>query len=319
MPRRTTPFQMVIHFVRKQMAAPGVTVSESKFLPDAALGVDREVDVVVEGEFDGDQVVTSVEVIEHSRAASITWVEQQIAKHRHLPTRHLVLVSKSGFSRKALKAVAVEGGWVEAVRPEVVEVDGVPVVRSLFLDTVNLTPISYVVHVRKPDGNPLVVRGGSDIDVYDIEGVLLGTLNHLVQEGLNLEWVKRIFTAEAHAHPERDDLKGFTLGLAIPQLQYCLLETESGELHPIEAFEVEGGFAFHQEEIAFTVTDLAGRRYGVGEAALLGRPAVWVATTDEGARTTTLSWRTSDDKPLFEPRQPRPMLFPGLLTVPPPT
>jgi len=98
-PRRTTPFQMIIHLLRRQTAAPGVTVTESRELTDARLGIGREVDVVVEGNFDGERVVTSIEVIEHGRPASITWVEQQIGKHRSLPTNRLVLVSKSGFSR----------------------------------------------------------------------------------------------------------------------------------------------------------------------------------------------------------------------------
>jgi hypothetical protein len=36
---------MVVNFVRKHWAQPGVTVTESKFLRDARLGVDREVDI----------------------------------------------------------------------------------------------------------------------------------------------------------------------------------------------------------------------------------------------------------------------------------
>ena len=72
MPKRTTPFQMIVHSVRKHTAAPGVTVTESKELAGGLLGIPREVDVVVEGDFDGEPVVTSIEVIEHSRPASIT-------------------------------------------------------------------------------------------------------------------------------------------------------------------------------------------------------------------------------------------------------
>jgi len=47
-PQRTTTFQMVVNFVRKHWAQPGVTITESKFLHDARLGIDREVDIVVE-------------------------------------------------------------------------------------------------------------------------------------------------------------------------------------------------------------------------------------------------------------------------------
>jgi len=76
-------------------------VTESKFLQDPLVG-EREVDIVVEAEADGDPVVISLEVNERGRAAPVDWVEQQIEKHRRLPTNKLVLVSRAGFSRKAL-------------------------------------------------------------------------------------------------------------------------------------------------------------------------------------------------------------------------
>lgn len=88
---------MIVHFVRKHTATPGVTVTESRLMPDAVMGITREVDVVVEGTFDGDISVTSIEVIEHKRPADINWVEQQITKHRALPTTRLILVSKVGL------------------------------------------------------------------------------------------------------------------------------------------------------------------------------------------------------------------------------
>lgn len=77
MPKRTTEFQTIVHFVRKQTAAAGVTVTESRMLRDSHLDVDREVDIVIEGTFDSEPSLTSIEVIEHSRPASVTWVEQR--------------------------------------------------------------------------------------------------------------------------------------------------------------------------------------------------------------------------------------------------
>jgi hypothetical protein len=94
---------------------------------------------------------------------------------------------------------------------------------------------------------------------------------------------------------------------------------ETGELYRIELLNIEGHFTFAQNEIPVVVTDLTGRRFGAGEASLMGRPTVWVGTTDMGARTTTISWRTADDKPLLEPGPVRPKLFPGLLALDPPS
>lgn len=62
MPKRTTPFQMVVAFVRQHGAPRNVAVTESKDLRDAQLGINREVDVVVEGDFDGESLLTSIEV-----------------------------------------------------------------------------------------------------------------------------------------------------------------------------------------------------------------------------------------------------------------
>jgi hypothetical protein len=76
--------------------------AESKFLRDAVLGIDREVDVVIEGEFDGGPVVVSIEVNERGRRAGLPWVQEKIYKHRTLPSNRLILVSRAGFTSPAL-------------------------------------------------------------------------------------------------------------------------------------------------------------------------------------------------------------------------
>ena len=167
---------MVVNFVRKHWAQPGVTITESKFLHDARLDIDREVDIVVEGTFDGEPVVTSIEVIEHGRPADLEWTEREIAKHRHLPTNRLVLVSKSGFTKTALTAVAAEGGWVSAVRPEPVEVDGQQVVKSLFMDLIQLKQTACRLHVLDPGKGQLLAVGAlPDNSIYDADGRELGS------------------------------------------------------------------------------------------------------------------------------------------------
>jgi hypothetical protein len=105
MPKRTTPFQAMVRMVREHYVQPHVTITESKFLRDAVTGIEREVDVVIEGELDGEPMVISAEVIEHNRPTTLTWVEQMLRKHRDLPTNRLLLVSKSGFSAKALSLI----------------------------------------------------------------------------------------------------------------------------------------------------------------------------------------------------------------------
>jgi len=103
-------------------------------LRDTVLDVEREVDIVVEGTFDGDPVLTSIEVIEQGKRGNLTWVEQLIGKHRNLPTNRLILVSQSGFTKNALALVATQGGRVEALQPKVIEDNGQARVETLYAD-----------------------------------------------------------------------------------------------------------------------------------------------------------------------------------------
>ena len=294
MPKRTTEFQTIVQFVRKHTADAGVTVTESKMLHDGQLGVDREVDVVIEGTFDGDQSVTSIEVIEHGRPAPVTWVEQQIAKHRHLPTNRLVLVSRSGFTKTALQAVANEGGWVDALQPEIVVKDGAPVIKRLYADKIELRPTTCRLVVVPPNRDPIVVRVEPDHLVVDRSGQPIDSTLRLAREALRLDWLARRFLETAHKRADREDLKGFSCGLPLADCGYFLHHEESDELHHITMIELTGEFVFAQDELAFTVAKIGGRVYGAGRGPLLGRDSVWVGTTDEVAQTTTISWKALD-------------------------
>ncbi|MFI5898497.1 hypothetical protein ACIA5D_51395 [Actinoplanes sp. NPDC051513] len=318
MPQRTTPFQAVVHLVRQHYARPGVTVTESKMMFDPDSRRDREVDIVVEAEADGEPMVISLEVNEKGRRASVDWAEQQIGKHRRLPTHKLVLVSKSGFTAGALTKVESEGGWVEAVEPEIVTVDGEPVVKRLLADSITFSPTRCTVVVVSPDQQVIEVAGQPETDVYDSDVTLLGILGHLVAEALALDPIRRYLWFEARHHPERDTVTTFQLGLVVAQLGYHLQQTETGDLHQVLAVEVWGIFSFIRDEVHLTLGRLGGRTYAAAEqSSFAGRPVVWVGTTDEATQTTTLSWRATDGQAPNPPavELPQQLYFPGLKTV----
>lgn len=318
-PKRTTTFQMVVNYVRKHWAQPGVTVTESKFLYDVQSQIEREVNIVIEGTFDGEPIVTSVEVIEHGRPATIEWVERQINKHRYLPTNRLVLVSKSGFSKNARTRVAVEGGWVDAITPKAVEKDGQAVVKSLSIGSFQMKPVTCHLYVQPPGEEAKLVNVPADINIYDSNGTFLGIALELAGEIMGLDFVREKIFKDARDHPEQADLKGFEFAAVIAVLNYYLRWEDSGELHLIAAIGIEGEFAYSQEELAFSLNDMANLRYGVGEAPVLGHPAVWVATTDEKSQTTTISWRAKDDKPFaFGTGHFQATKFPAVMNLKPP-
>ncbi|WP_328440578.1 hypothetical protein OHA71_32830 [Streptomyces sp. NBC_00444] len=312
MPKRSTPFQAIVRLVRQHYARPGVTVTESKMLLDAVRGIEREVDIVIEGELDGEPMTISVEVIEHGRRASVTWVDEMLRKHRDLPTNLLLLVSKSGFTSSAVAAIAAEAGRVQALTPEVIELEGQVIVKHFFVDTMRYVQTGCKLHVRD-GGEQVVVVGEPATDVYDSTGRLLGPLSYLVQDAMGLDAVRLGLSFEAHNHPDKDQVRGFSVGIPIAPLGYCLQKSETGELHLIDELIITGDAAVSQTEVPLTLARLGGRVYGSAEAPIAGRPAVWVGTTDLEEQTTKISWQVTDaqnsDQAQFETR---PMQFPGL-------
>lgn len=291
---------MVVHFLRQHWAQPGVTITESKLLYDSHAGIEREVDVVVEGTFDGDPVVTSIEVIEHGRPGSITWVEQQIAKHRYLPTNRLVLISKSGFTAKALKIVGLEGGWVEAVAPNVVEIDGEPAISKLYIDEVNLKPSGGRLHFLARDLGSVEDQVQFNGQIRDVHGIERGTADQLVAEVLHIDWLVEYLLRKSHSHPDRENIYGFSCGVSLAGLEYSVLDEATGERWEILGIDIEGGFEFSQQELSFSISSIANRRFAAAEGDILGRPTVWVHTEDSESGTGKISWRTRDGQPLFD-------------------
>lgn len=105
MPKRTNEFQQLVHTIHR-LLEPSACVTESMYLPDAATGDQREVDVVIETESRGRKWLTSIECRDRSRLADVSWVEAMLGKHRDLPTDDLILVSRIGFTPQAVRKAA---------------------------------------------------------------------------------------------------------------------------------------------------------------------------------------------------------------------
>src|SRR5690349_360416 len=115
MPPRATPFQRLVHHIQAQLA-PTSLVQESAMLRHRLTEEEREVDVLITSQIGEHTLHVAVECIEHARPATVTWVEQQAAKHQHLSTNKLVLVSLAGFTEQAL--VLAERLGVECYSPD---------------------------------------------------------------------------------------------------------------------------------------------------------------------------------------------------------
>lgn len=102
MPKRTNNFQKLIYLIHQKIGNEAV-VTESKILIDKVTQEKREIDIVIEFDKSGYQMIISIECIDHKRKADVTWVEKMISKHANLTTNKLILVSNSGFTNNALR------------------------------------------------------------------------------------------------------------------------------------------------------------------------------------------------------------------------
>ena len=87
--------------------ANDVSVEESALLTDKETGQKREVDIVLKSQLGDYPVVLSVEVRDRSRKAGSGWVEEMAGKHQSLQTNKLILVSRLGFTKPAMKKAKV--------------------------------------------------------------------------------------------------------------------------------------------------------------------------------------------------------------------
>jgi hypothetical protein len=115
MPKRTNTFQAVVLAIKQHLAGEAI-VTESEELPDLISGEKREVDICIKVQIAGHPVIISLECRDHKRPQAVGWVEEMQSKHSRLPTDRLVLVSKSGFTPKAL--AKAESFGIETAVPE---------------------------------------------------------------------------------------------------------------------------------------------------------------------------------------------------------
>jgi len=105
MPQRSNDFQRLVALIEGQLASDETAVTESKLVLDTA-GIEREIDISIEGALGGHAVSIAVETRDRSRPADVTWIDDLVGKYRHLPIDKVVAVSRLGFTSNALSGAA---------------------------------------------------------------------------------------------------------------------------------------------------------------------------------------------------------------------
>ena len=245
MPKRTNEKQEIIALLRQAVAAGAWTVRESVQFPHPLTGTLREVDVVAEQETGGVTARLLFEVKAERRPLDVTSVEGIVAKYSDLVSGQLFIVSWSGFTKEAHRIGSAKGAILVEVKPEEGQL-------QLYADQVTLSPRRMVLTVDIPEQGPTRVRPFPDNGLFNAEGaqlpgsvfdVWLGILELFKQDAGESELIRQILT-EAHEHPERENLKWFTVG--IPTGEVFLRDEATGQLHRIQAVEVSGELTWGQ-------------------------------------------------------------------------
>ena len=103
MPKRSNPFQRLIHLIESQLAPEGAAVEESDEVVDKATGKTTEVDVTVTYIAARVTKRTLIECRDRARKDDVQWIRELYGKCATLNFDRSVAVSRRGFSEQAVQ------------------------------------------------------------------------------------------------------------------------------------------------------------------------------------------------------------------------
>lgn len=259
MPKRSNEFQQLIYSIQ-HLVADGATVTESKFLIDRQTSDEVEVDIVIESVVNGFPIVISIEVRDRSRPATIEWVRESIGKHSTLPTNKLVLVSKSGFTKNALRK-STENEIEALVLEQAVNYQWSDATRQLAKDGVALAVFNLCWQTYSVDYTTIIRNGqeitidqnslndciftnssdGSTKKLIEIPSLMLSTSN--VARPIMQKWIK-------------DEKEDFEIAWRVPKSS--TLTDQLGNVFALDQIKVIGKSGVKKELLKFEYNKLQG-------------------------------------------------------------
>ena len=285
MPKRTNPFQQLVHLIEGQLVSHEATVTESREFIDQVTEQPREVDIVIETKVGTHPFVIGIECVDRNRPMDAPWIEQIHNKHQDLgDIDKTIVVSKSGFTKPALKKAAQRK--IEALTlNEAQESDWVRYTgRLASLESINV--VSTVV-ASSPDIKILVMPPGPppyppppqfeenmDHSVYEPTGKLIGSVGEQVDQALN----DPEFRAQIEQQVSTNDSATFELGIGYFNGSYVIDST--GTKQRLGEIVVKGEARQETSVIPLKKANYGSvsLRHGTGEH--LGHP-VQLAWTEE--------------------------------------
>lgn len=306
MPRRTNTFQQILALVFWLLAKEGEVVAESKELPDKDTSEMREVDVLVTGEISGVPMTVQIETTTRKRPADVKWVEMEVGLHESVQTDKLILVSESGFTKRARKKAEAAGAI--PIQPSDFDSDDAvgEVVNRLapvFPKVLTMTAERIAGVAERPNGEMIHIDELSlQTRIFLETGNEIGTIDTEIQRRMDANFVQ---TAEEIGLPgiAGDVDAKFTMGMPDwtatvdgEEIHACVKweEVDPPEFHRIKEIQV-GGFAeIRVAEIHLTHKKLGeiAMAYGTG---MLGDDEILIVVT-ENENGNKVAMRPIDQK-----------------------
>lgn len=109
MPKRTNPFQELVTQIQRLLAAKGAKVSTSVLLKYFGIDEEREVDILIEGQWGAKTIRLAVEANAEARPMTVEGINQYIDSYRGrcgLPVTDFIIVTKNGYTSTARQVAA---------------------------------------------------------------------------------------------------------------------------------------------------------------------------------------------------------------------
>jgi hypothetical protein len=240
MPKRSNDFQKLVLILHKHQFQNTIEIVESKELIDKVTGEKREVDIYMTIKAGTYILNISIECVERNRKMDVGWVEMMKSKHDKLETNQLILISKSGFTKQAIKYA--ENRFIKCFTyNDLNEEENNPIFsyKSLVfkLFSQSITKVNFIVESQ--EGKIINVSVDSETTVFDAKGIVLGTAGQLVAEILRAKSVFEQFWKDG-----LEEHKYYTIRWENIALPFFLQELVNMTLQRIQEIIVIGGVDF---------------------------------------------------------------------------
>ena len=287
-PKRTNEFQKLVYLIKTHLAASDEQVTESAMLVDRDSDRLTEVDVCIDGIVAGDPVKVSVECCDTKRPAGPFWLSGMMEKHRRLPTSVLVLASRNGFTKPALK-IAGKNNVTCVSLDEVDRVDFPKLLgetSSLWTRSVTLTTERVRCHLVHPgSGAREIAQVTGEHTVFSKEG----------EEGCRIADVVAILIRAAQTRDHvlstgEENHTWFEIRFVTSDLPNAIFlqKIATSSLWQIDTMTIVGRCEFKIVQFGLRAGRFGGVQLARGKTELFGETAMFVVTRDAaGVEKTT--------------------------------